>query len=79
MSREALEKSRHLNGDSFTIRCDIVVAQEDVTSPCLDLEVPPSEMKQNFLDLLHAGKGTDVVFEVGGEMFAAHRSVLAGE
>jgi speckle-type POZ protein len=75
MSRDALAKSRHLNGDSFTIRCDVVVADEDVTTPFI--EVPPSDMKQNFSDLLYAGHGTDVVFKVSGESFAAHRCVLA--
>jgi hypothetical protein len=29
-------------------------------------------MKQNFTDLLVAGEGTDVVFQVGGETFYAH-------
>ncbi|XBI05063.1 hypothetical protein VPH35_133268 [Triticum aestivum] len=39
--------------------------------------VPPSDMQQNFIDFLLAGEGTDVVFHVGGETFAAHRCVLA--
>ncbi|KAK1626005.1 hypothetical protein QYE76_000320 [Lolium multiflorum] len=60
VKRDALEKSKHLKDDSFTIRCDVVVAQEDVTSPCV--EVPPSNMKRNFTDLLLAGEGADVVF-----------------
>ncbi|KAM3215365.1 hypothetical protein ACQJBY_067391 [Aegilops geniculata] len=34
-------------------------------------------MQQNFTDLLQSREGTDVVFEVGGETFAAHRCILA--
>ncbi|XP_044428726.1 BTB/POZ and MATH domain-containing protein 2-like [Triticum aestivum] len=40
-------------------------------------EVPSSDMQQNFTDLLQSREGTDVVFEVGGETFAAHRCILA--
>ncbi|CAM0908633.1 unnamed protein product [Alopecurus aequalis] len=75
MSRDALVKSMHFKDDSFTIRCDVLVAKEDVISPCI--EVTPSDLKQNLTDLLKAGEGTDVVFQVGGEKFAAHRCVLA--
>jgi speckle-type POZ protein len=74
MKRDALQKPRHFKDDGFTIRCDVMVAEEDVTPPLID--VPPSDMKQNFTDLLLAGEGTDVVFQVGGETFAAHRSIL---
>ncbi|KAK1612438.1 hypothetical protein QYE76_036111 [Lolium multiflorum] len=75
VKRDALEKSKHLRDDSFTIRCDVVVAQEDVTSPCV--EVPPSNMKRDFTDLLLTGEGADVVFRIDGDTFAAHRCVLA--
>jgi speckle-type POZ protein len=74
VKRDALQMSKHFKDDSFTIRCDVVVADEDVTS--LYVDVPPSNMKQNFTNLLLAGEGTDVVFHVRGETFAAHRSVL---
>jgi speckle-type POZ protein len=75
IKRDDLNKSKHLKGDSFTIRCDIVVAEENVTTPFI--EVPPSDMKQNFTDLLLDGEGADVVFQVGGETFSAHRCILA--
>jgi speckle-type POZ protein len=39
--------------------------------------VSPSDMNQHLHDLLHTGKGADVVFEAGGESFAAHRCLLA--
>ncbi|XP_048540251.1 BTB/POZ and MATH domain-containing protein 2-like [Triticum urartu] len=77
IKREALEK--HLKGDSFTVRCDVIVVAGDVipttTSPFIT--VPPSDMQQNFTDLLVAGEGTDVVFQVGNEALAAHQCILA--
>ncbi|CAL4941848.1 unnamed protein product [Urochloa decumbens] len=85
IEREELEKSEHLVADSFAIRCDLVVikefrAQED-TAPapatCFVPVPPPSDLCRHLGDLLVTGKGADVVFEVGGETFAAHRCVLA--
>ncbi|KAF8720556.1 hypothetical protein HU200_023812 [Digitaria exilis] len=34
-------------------------------------------MHQHFTSLLQSGEGADVTFEVGGEIFAAHRCILA--
>ncbi|XP_044432517.1 BTB/POZ and MATH domain-containing protein 1-like [Triticum aestivum] len=76
IKREALEK--HIKHNSFTIRCDIMVVDDDTaaaTPPII--VVPPSDMRQNFTDFLLTREGTDVVFEVGSEMVAAHRCVLA--
>ncbi|KAL6641115.1 hypothetical protein ACP70R_019296 [Stipagrostis hirtigluma subsp. patula] len=80
---EDLEK--HLiNDDSFTVRCDIVVVKEfrAVVEPGFYLSgtfvsVPPSDLHQHLGKLLLTGRAADVVFEVGGETFAAHRCVLA--
>ncbi|EAZ16147.1 BTB/POZ and MATH domain-containing protein 2-like [Oryza sativa Japonica Group] len=84
IKRVDLEKSDDLRDDSFTIRCDIVVVREirtEETTEILPVEsfvpVPPSDMDQQFGDLLETEKGADVVFEVGGQTFAAHRCVLA--
>ncbi|EEC66989.1 hypothetical protein OsI_33684 [Oryza sativa Indica Group] len=76
--------------DSFTVRCDVVVTKrirsEETplvvrTSPkpkaARFVTVPPSDLHRHLQDLLHAEKGTDVVFEAGGETFTAHRCVLA--
>jgi speckle-type POZ protein len=77
-----LEKSRYLKGDSFIIRCDIVVIDEirtemAKTSGANFVSVPQSNLSQHRGDLLDTRKGADVVFEVGGETFAAHRWLLA--
>jgi speckle-type POZ protein len=81
MTREAFEQSKHLMGDSFTIRCDIVITKNGNAAsgapPPLSVAVPPPDIQQHLLSLLRSGKGTDVTFEVGGETIAAHRLVLA--
>lgn len=39
--------------------------------------MPPSDIGQHFGKILESGKGADVSFEVDGEVFAAHKLVLA--
>lgn len=79
IKREALENSKHLKNDSFTIRCDVLVIEggdaKGTTSPFIT--VPPPDMHRHFTDLLMAKEGTDVKFKVGTEPFAAHRCILA--
>ena len=48
-----------------------------VVDPPRFVSVPPSSLHQHLGDLLLAEKGADVVFDVGGQTFAAHRCVLA--
>jgi speckle-type POZ protein len=59
VNREALEKSKYLKDDSFTIRCDIVAVVEDVgsvdtagTTSSPTIVVPPSDMPQQLSNLL---------------------------
>ncbi|CAN6293482.1 unnamed protein product [Urochloa humidicola] len=84
IKREELETSKHLRDDSFTVRCDIVVVNEfrtegTASAACTPgfVTVPSSNLHQHLGDLLVTEKGADVVFEVGGVTFAAHRCVLA--
>uniref|UniRef100_A0A0E0EY49 BTB domain-containing protein n=1 Tax=Oryza meridionalis TaxID=40149 RepID=A0A0E0EY49_9ORYZ len=84
IKREDFEKSDDLGDDSFTIRCDIVVVRKIHTKETTEIlpvetfvSVPPSDMNQQFGDLLETEKGADLVFDVGGQTFAAHRCVLA--
>ncbi|KAI5016815.1 hypothetical protein ZWY2020_029093 [Hordeum vulgare] len=82
MTREMLERSKHLKDDSFTIRCDIVVhdvkskPRASTMAPPF-IQGPPSDMPIHFKDLLLSKEGADVMFVVSGETFAAHRCVLA--
>ncbi|XBI43080.1 hypothetical protein VPH35_107899 [Triticum aestivum] len=81
--REELERSEHLTNDAFTVRCDLVVINEirteDVAAVGVNqfVTVPQSNLTQHVGDLLKSEKGTNVVFEVCGETFPAHRCVLA--
>ncbi|KAF6991396.1 hypothetical protein CFC21_008483 [Triticum aestivum] len=83
LERDDLEQSKHVEDDGFTIRCDIIV--EDVIDAGAEgtgtaspfITVPPPDMQQHFTDLLAAKEGIDVKFEVGGEIFNAHRCILA--
>ncbi|KAF0929762.1 hypothetical protein E2562_024450 [Oryza meyeriana var. granulata] len=83
IKREDFEKSNDLRDDSFTIRCDIAVIRDiriektTETAAATFVTVPPSDLNQQLGDLLETEKGADVMSEVGGQTFAAHRCVLA--
>jgi speckle-type POZ protein len=67
------------------VRCDIAIANELRTEELALAEaptttfvsVPPSDLHGHLGALLETEKGADVVFEVSGETFKAHRCVLA--
>ncbi|TVU46221.1 hypothetical protein EJB05_05742, partial [Eragrostis curvula] len=64
-------------GGAFTIRCDVSVLNGfRVEAAAPRDRIPPSDLHKHLGDLLQSGRGADVVFEVGGERFAAHRCVL---
>ncbi|CAL4925080.1 unnamed protein product [Urochloa decumbens] len=78
MKKEDLEKSAHLKDDSLTVKCDIIVTK-DVNTGATNapfVVVPESDMHQHCISLLQSGEGADVTFEVGDDIFAAHRCVL---
>jgi speckle-type POZ protein len=70
------EASVHLRDDGFSIRCDVSVLK-DVNKGNQFVVVPPSNLHQQLGNLLKSMDGADVTFIVGGEIFSAHRSVLA--
>ncbi|XP_047054232.1 BTB/POZ and MATH domain-containing protein 2-like [Lolium rigidum] len=74
VKRDALEQSTHLKADCFTIRCDIMVCNDFNNQ---DARVTLPDIGQQFKILLQDKVGCDVTFEVSGEMFPAHRCVLA--
>jgi speckle-type POZ protein len=82
MKRTDFEKSKHLRDDGFIIRCDLFVVDAKATRgaaalPGAAVEVPNSDIHDQFRELLRTQLGTDVTFKVGSERFAAHRCVLA--
>ncbi|KAJ1276466.1 hypothetical protein BS78_05G217000 [Paspalum vaginatum] len=78
--RKTLEESVYVKDDCLRIKCDITVTKNIRTEAATHqfVVVPPSEMHQHFGRLLSTAEGTtDITFEVAGEMFPAHRCVLA--
>ncbi|CAM0954461.1 unnamed protein product [Alopecurus aequalis] len=73
-----LEESGYVKDDVFRVRCDVTVSKEIVTELVTPaVVVPPSDMHRHLAWLLSDGEGSDIVFEVGGETFPAHRYILA--
>jgi speckle-type POZ protein len=78
VKRKDLEESSYIRDDCLKIRCDVIVSKGFSTEATMQLVVvPPSNMHRHFGSLLSGAVGTDVTFYVAGEMFAAHRCVLA--
>jgi speckle-type POZ protein len=61
------------SNDRFTVRCALTVIGESQSEE----EFPEPNMQQHLEHMLKAGKGKDVTFDVGGQIFHAHRCVLA--
>ncbi|CAD6202549.1 unnamed protein product [Miscanthus lutarioriparius] len=75
--RQSLAARIRRGGDRFTIRCDVVVINGFRTEEATpSATIPPSDLHKHLGNLLLSGRGADVVFEVGGETFAAHRALL---
>ncbi|WVZ59737.1 hypothetical protein U9M48_009841 [Paspalum notatum var. saurae] len=83
INRAVFEASSHLRDDSFAIRCDVLVTKEFRVEKVSEATIlpsvyaPPSDLHQHLGNLLQTEKGADVVFDVAGQTFAAHRCVLA--
>ncbi|XP_050218451.1 BTB/POZ and MATH domain-containing protein 2-like [Mercurialis annua] len=76
--RTQLETSDYLKDDSLLIRCCVGVVKSRTEGPkTYNIALPPSDIGQHFGKLLESGKGSDVHIEVDGEIFAAHKLVLA--
>ncbi|KAL6643073.1 hypothetical protein ACP70R_021254 [Stipagrostis hirtigluma subsp. patula] len=83
------ERSEDPKGGRFAIRCDVVVVptkephaeeeEEEETAAASPrfVAVPPSDLHRSLGGLLATKEGADVTFQVAGEMFSAHRYVLA--
>ncbi|KAM3277447.1 hypothetical protein ACQJBY_045373 [Aegilops geniculata] len=69
--KDVLEQSRNIKCDGFTIRCDVIVSNTEVAATL------SHDICQHFNNLLQTKVGADVMFDVSGETFAAHRCVLA--
>ncbi|KAB2018329.1 hypothetical protein ES319_D08G222600v1 [Gossypium barbadense] len=73
---------RTLESGPYTLKyrgsmCVGVVKSHTEGPKFYSIAVPPSRIGHHFGQLLKTGKGTDVSFEVDGEVFYAHKLVLA--
>ncbi|KAI4988296.1 hypothetical protein ZWY2020_029926 [Hordeum vulgare] len=72
MERTAQIESTYVRNDCLMIDCEVSVIKET-----LDIHVPPSDLSDNLATLLEGKKGADVTFKVRGEVFSAHKILLA--
>lgn len=73
--KNELEASAFLRDDCLVIECDVTVIKEPQVNEMV--RVPRSDLSGNLARLLEGGKGADVTFRVGDELFPAHKAVLA--
>ncbi|VAH59716.1 hypothetical protein VPH35_044016 [Triticum aestivum] len=75
--RDELDSSTYVEDNCFNIRCDVSIAKGIRRQPTIPLGMaPPCGLAHQFGRILETGQGADVIFEVSGEMFAAHRRLL---
>ncbi|OEL15728.1 BTB/POZ and MATH domain-containing protein 1 [Dichanthelium oligosanthes] len=76
-----MKSSGHIHDDRLVIECDVTVVKEaQVAEAAMISEVPvvpPSDLSVNLGKLLESEEGADVKFIVQGEIFAAHKIVIA--
>ncbi|CAL4979586.1 unnamed protein product [Urochloa decumbens] len=79
ITKEDLEQPEYRLADGpFTVRFDIALKPFAAKATDAFVTVPPSNLHQHLGNLLECKEGTDVTFQVaGGDMFPAHRCVLA--
>eukprot|EP00262_Sarcandra_glabra_P003803 TRINITY_DN1460_c0_g1_i1.p1 TRINITY_DN1460_c0_g1~~TRINITY_DN1460_c0_g1_i1.p1 ORF type:complete len:403 (-),score=55.34 TRINITY_DN1460_c0_g1_i1:607-1815(-) len=76
--RASLEQSDFLKDDCLKINCTVgVVVSAMDFSRSHTIQVPESDIGTHFGMLLENQEGSDVVFDVAGEKFHAHKLVLA--
>ncbi|PWA58647.1 BTB/POZ and MATH domain-containing protein 2 [Artemisia annua] len=78
LRRTALETSDYLKDDCLLVKCTVGVVKSCTEGPQIfSISSPPSDISQHFGHLLESGELTDVNLEVDGEVFRAHKLVLA--
>ncbi|SPT20428.1 unnamed protein product [Triticum aestivum] len=72
MKTTAETELAYLRNDCLVIECEVSVIKET-----LEIDLPPSDLLDNLATLLEGKKGADVTFKVQGEVFPAHKNLLA--
>ncbi|TVU42458.1 hypothetical protein EJB05_08865, partial [Eragrostis curvula] len=79
MKRSYLE-GFYVQGDCLVIECEVAVIKESWTAGmnmAVEVQVPPSNLSDDFVKFLETEEEVDVTFMVKGEVFRAHCLVLA--
>ncbi|XP_010256806.1 PREDICTED: BTB/POZ and MATH domain-containing protein 3 isoform X2 [Nelumbo nucifera] len=76
--RTTLETSDFLKDDCLIMHCTVGVVRTRMEGhKQYNIPIPPSDMGQSLKELLETGLGSDIVFEVGDDIFKAHKLILA--
>ncbi|KAK4478046.1 hypothetical protein RD792_017311 [Penstemon davidsonii] len=76
--RTELEASQFIKDDCLTIQCTVGVLKTSMDCPkTLAQPLPLSDLGESYMQLLESREGSDVTFEVEGEIFYAHKLILA--
>ncbi|TVU42432.1 hypothetical protein EJB05_08837, partial [Eragrostis curvula] len=70
----------YVQNDCLMIECEVTVIKEPRAAEmnmAVEVQVPPSNLSDNIVKFLETEEEVDVTFEVKGEVFRAHRLVLA--
>ncbi|XP_052205483.1 BTB/POZ and MATH domain-containing protein 3 isoform X1 [Diospyros lotus] len=76
--RTSLETSDYIKDDCLAMHCTVGVVRNHLEGPKqYSIVVPPSDMGQDLKYLLESEVGCDIDFQVGDEIFRAHKLILA--
>ncbi|TVU42430.1 hypothetical protein EJB05_08835, partial [Eragrostis curvula] len=70
----------YVQNDCLVIECEVTAIKESRAAGmdmAVEVQVPPSNLSDNFVKFLETEEEVDVTFKVKGEVFRAHRLVLA--
>ncbi|KAK4478004.1 hypothetical protein RD792_017269 [Penstemon davidsonii] len=73
--RSELEASQFVKDDCLTIQCTVGVVKTSMYSAKMFVQL--SDLRQSYKQLLGSREGSDVSFEVEGETFYAHKTILS--
>jgi speckle-type POZ protein len=78
IKRDILEASPYLKNDSLTIICNVTIIGKPQTHIAnVPLIAKTSILGKPLSTLMSVKKGADIIFEVGGQSYPAHRTVVA--
>jgi speckle-type POZ protein len=80
MMQRSVFEGTYVKDDRLTMECVVTVRKDPRVSKTRvfpKIKVPASDIRRQLANLMDQKEGADVMFSVAGEMFAAHKVVLA--